>query len=315
MVKIFKLSKRTSKTFPAERTIFERVTREAIPFYQENSDGQKRQYAVCPGCNNPIQIIGLYNRLKHTDNPFGRHSPRPVDGFTFDPAAYEFCPYLVKSTPTDKASRRELSPFSCDILKLVIDEYDRVVRVLREDMGFNFSAKFAQNMLRSYLKEQGYLYPAASLRNIPWIVGYLSFSKSLVGQYLKSDSPQYAALNKAITGNIPQATVTDKGWLTRKANTGFNLQCFFTNHRMDEAKGGDLRESIQFVMITGRAEGPDGIIGTEIWDEKIIFDHPRFEHLVQIKTQKYRDTKLLEMAKTELQTHLRHFPQVGEYFR
>lgn len=313
MVKIFKLKKETNKTFPIQLNLFERVTREGTPYYQENKFGKKLQYALCPGCNNPIQIIGLYKHLKHTENPYGRHSPRPVPGFTYDPDAYEFCPYLLKNTSYDESLRKEPSPYSCDILKLCIQEFDRVVYILRQDMGFNFSAEFARNMLRTYLKEQGYLYPGSSLRNIPWIVGYLSFSKSLFGQYLKLESPKCNELRRAIWKNIPEARVTSKGWITRKGSSGYNLHCFFTNHKISEARDGALRETIRFIIISGRDEGPDGITGKEIFEEKITFDHQKFEYLMQIRTQKNRDKKLLQYADIEYQNHLSELPELKEY--
>lgn len=312
MVKIFKLKKETTSTFPIELNVFERVTREQAPYYQKNKTGKTQQFAICPGCNNPVQIIGLYNHLKHTKNAFGRHSPRPVSGFSYDADAYEFCPYLLQNSSHDSSSRKEPSSYSCDILKLAIQQFDRVVYVLKEDMGFNVSLTFAKNMLRTYLKEQGYLYPGSSLRNIPWIMGYLSFSKSLFGQYLQS-GPKYGALQKAIFKNIPEARVTADGWVTRKGTTEYNLQCFLTNHKISETRDGGLQETIRFIIISGRDEGPRGITGKEIWDEKISFDHAKFERLMNVRTEKYRNQKLLECAKTEYQNHLREFPMLKEF--
>ena len=36
-------------------------------------DQCKRDFAVCPACDNPIQIIGVYKKLENTDKPYGRH--------------------------------------------------------------------------------------------------------------------------------------------------------------------------------------------------------------------------------------------------
>lgn len=36
-------------------------------------DQCKREFAVCPVCDNPIQIIGIYKKLENTDKPYGRH--------------------------------------------------------------------------------------------------------------------------------------------------------------------------------------------------------------------------------------------------
>ena len=34
-------------------------------------DQCKRNFAVCPACDNPIQIIGLCKKLENTDKPYG----------------------------------------------------------------------------------------------------------------------------------------------------------------------------------------------------------------------------------------------------
>ncbi|GAB1255377.1 hypothetical protein Defa_28640 [Desulfovibrio sp. TH_2024_36128] len=42
-----------------EKEQFERDTGKQSPWYQKNGD-EMVQYAVCPACDNPIQIIALY---------------------------------------------------------------------------------------------------------------------------------------------------------------------------------------------------------------------------------------------------------------
>ena len=38
------------------------------PYYNKNSANEPVQFAVCPQCDNPIEIIGLYKKLKNTNS-------------------------------------------------------------------------------------------------------------------------------------------------------------------------------------------------------------------------------------------------------
>lgn len=90
---------------------FERDTLQNAPYYQPGSSGgAMSHFAVCPACDNPIQIIGLYKKLEHTPNPYGRHHPRAVaDLAKYDQVSYEFCPYSNPDKQPDKSVRRASS--------------------------------------------------------------------------------------------------------------------------------------------------------------------------------------------------------------
>ncbi len=49
------------------------------PFEQIKDTGRASQYAICPSCLNPIQIIGLVQEIK--SKPYGRHSGKNINGF------------------------------------------------------------------------------------------------------------------------------------------------------------------------------------------------------------------------------------------
>ncbi|MBB4268298.1 hypothetical protein, partial [Roseospira visakhapatnamensis] len=87
---------------------FEEDTKKQPPWYQK--EGKERQFAVCPACDNPIQILGLVERLAHTDQPYGRHTNKPVPGFErFDPTVFDWCPYLAKNRSGTVSGKRSSS--------------------------------------------------------------------------------------------------------------------------------------------------------------------------------------------------------------
>ena len=52
------------------------------------------QFAICPQCDNPIQIVGLYKKLKNTDKPYGKHYTRSVNGLAdYNQQAYDYSTY------------------------------------------------------------------------------------------------------------------------------------------------------------------------------------------------------------------------------
>jgi hypothetical protein len=70
----FKLKTGVAPDHPLDKTTFEEQSRINSPYYLNDDT----QYAVCPRCDNPIRIIGLYKRLENTPKPFGRHLRRSI---------------------------------------------------------------------------------------------------------------------------------------------------------------------------------------------------------------------------------------------
>ena len=92
---VCKFSTGADEEFPIERDIFESKTYKQYPYYQisgssvTSSKNGNIHFAVCPACDNPIQIMGLYK----TNKPFGKHYPKTVpDLAEYNQEAYEYCP-------------------------------------------------------------------------------------------------------------------------------------------------------------------------------------------------------------------------------
>ena len=76
-MKHFKVkASRYAERYEITRENFERVTGCKEPFEQIKDTGRASQYAICPSCLNPIQIIGLVQEIK--SKPYGRHSGKNI---------------------------------------------------------------------------------------------------------------------------------------------------------------------------------------------------------------------------------------------
>ena len=83
---------------------FNRETQFKYPFEQISARNEPVQYAICPACLNPIQLIGLVKRSKC--KPYGKHAGKTVNDLpAWNQYRYEYCPFATnKRAITDDAS-------------------------------------------------------------------------------------------------------------------------------------------------------------------------------------------------------------------
>lgn len=87
---VFKTHVGEGKALMINEENFYLATRERKP-YVVDSGGVKSFYAVCPECDNPIQLIGLLRRQQDSlpHRPYGRHIGHDVPGVAvYDEDAY-----------------------------------------------------------------------------------------------------------------------------------------------------------------------------------------------------------------------------------
>ena len=94
---VFKTHVGEGKALMINEENFYLATRERKP-YVVDSGGVKSFYAVCPECDNPIQLIGLLRRQQDSlpRRPYGRHIGHDVPGVAvYDEDAYLSCPFSI----------------------------------------------------------------------------------------------------------------------------------------------------------------------------------------------------------------------------
>lgn len=70
---VYKLSVQTQGYFLIEKNDYEQRTARRPPWYKMSDDGEPRYFAICPACNNPTQIIGLYKLPANVYHPYAKH--------------------------------------------------------------------------------------------------------------------------------------------------------------------------------------------------------------------------------------------------
>lgn len=140
---------------------FEAETFRRDPWYQPGSAGKLAQFAVCPACDNPVQLVGLYELPPNVKNPFGKHATKSIRGIApFDSEARNDCPYFQprQHKKTERKTRFDGVPRK--ILKLLIEQFDRVVYILEKETQLVLSENALRGMLQRYKESVATSIPA-----------------------------------------------------------------------------------------------------------------------------------------------------------
>ena len=274
---------------------FEEDTLRREPWYQYGSGDKLSQFAVCPACDNPIQLVGLYQLPENVKNPYGKHTMSGVRGIApLDTEARDNCPYFKprQHQKTDRKARFDGVPRK--IIKLLIEQFDRVVYILEKQTQVVLSPKALRGMLERYKGEQGFLYTGATLRNVPWIFAYMSDATPLFAQKVSGNDE----LTKAILTRVLEAKIDSNGRLDTGTKGAFiDLKMSFIRHRIlkdNEASG--LIESM--VLVVSQCRKGDLV---DIHKEVITFESRWFERLIQMPADHaYRRMDRVELAREVL---------------
>lgn len=296
MVAHFKVTPGRVPVHRVNRDNVEELLGRRAPWFRPGQHrNEDRHYAVCPYCDNAIQLKGVYKETLEGARRYGSHLGKQVEGFAFNRLDLEFCPYKIKASARSKSSRRASGPISNELIELAIAEFDRIVLILRADFGFQFSDRFAGRMLDQWLDSEGYLYTGAHLRNLPWMIAYFGPAQSLYGQFVGNN----ADLTEGIRAKVQAASLTSQGQLTSdKTKTFFKLELQCLHHRVAiDAEDGNLIETLKLrVQDFSRSNEPAK--APKVYETQIAFDPDRFEALIHVPPERAkRNEALLALAR------------------
>lgn len=238
-----KLKTWLSKIHKIDKTLFETLTGMKQPYYP---DGEKTLYplAVCPQCENPVQIMGFYKRTKNA--PFGKHYPHSVKGLAiYEQMQYKICPYHEKrKTIPSEEKLSEITPNAEQIKAILRDYFDQIVYFAGRQTGIFINDKQAERMLKTFVNGERWLYPWITLNNLPWIFVYLSWSQNIYGKLIAKGS--WLHQNIEMYKSAKFEDYSDKySKLVNKENECFQ-PCFCFMHHKREIVADKLNETILF---------------------------------------------------------------------
>lgn len=166
--------------------------------WRRDGDKGPSYYAVCPLCDNPIQIVGLFRRQEESRarRPYGRHHRGDVPGLCrYDEDAYLHCPYADPNHRTDiRARRHPKDPTGRALYGLMRGEFDRVALAWERFSGIHLGPGAARDMLRKWRDDQGWRYYDATYGNLPQMLFFAAGGQNLVKRYIVPGSPLHERL-------------------------------------------------------------------------------------------------------------------------
>ena len=276
-MKIYKLACNSQRCFPIvdEKSFLNTLPAARKPWINEES-GQRRYFAVCPCCGNPIILAAFTNRKADSPRPYGRHYMGDVAGLAqYNAAAYLKCIYANHKIFGDHKRRRDkLDPDSLQILNLVKTQSDRLFEILEQDCGIHFSINLIGKMLKSYYAASGYTYMSSFPNNLPWsfadIIAEMSLYGCLINPYqglgpdLLKKLGQYSYIKLEPFGKYVQVLT----------NRFTDISFTFRNLRIDE----DDVQHIDFVV--SRQRSNDLLDVERVFGKSFTINELRFQDLL-----------------------------------
>lgn len=278
-------------SFKINRENFERETGNRQPFQQKNQNSEFREYAICPSCLNPIQIIGLAHEIK--SEPYGKHTGKSIKGFPdFDYRRYKFCPFADhKKHPNDDERLNTIDNGVVDLYNLLRSQFDRVVYVVSSTFGIRGTDQFWRGALKQFLNNKMYCYPWLTTSNLPYLFAYRGLhQQDLWGQQFRKNSAIYNALKAHPNVCFIPGNDTNFERLDRK-NSFLRLQLRFSLFKQHVDSDHNLKATMTVFV-------DDLDTGKVVFNQVITFDEDFFERLIyKSGNDTKRQTWLLEIAK------------------
>lgn len=291
----FKLHVGIQQIYPIERARYERETVKEFPYYQRNRKGEVVNYAVCPQCDNPIQLIGFYKEIKKPDFPYGKHVSHSINDLAeYDREAYLNCPYSNPQRTIPRETRKaKMDIVARTVYNLMRTQFDRVIYILEKDIDMKISKRLAEAMLTLYVDNQGWLYQWATPNNLPWVFDVMSASRTMYGRLIKNGSELHKRILACEEAEFQGEENGEYLQLASKKGKFLDLHFCFMCHHREINEQMQLIETIDFV-ITQTVDGRN----REVLRQTLLINEKRFLNLICLPEEKSkRNQNLLEIAK------------------
>jgi hypothetical protein len=235
---VFQISKKDDRPITLTVKNYENQTRKTSPFYVEMKNKIK-YFAICPACKNPIMIVNLYvdktiDENKNKMPMHAKHYKYDVKGLAeYSQVAYDNCCFANPSKfggtskHNDKGRRNEIVS--------LIKEYPVILyNEIRSITGIDFTEKAFSNMIKNFIKSEGYYYKYINKYNLPY--SFLNMQKGITlfkSQLYYSDPNLRSELARSINDskyfcykNYRIVPKTEKGF--------YEIELHLANHNVDK---------------------------------------------------------------------------------
>lgn len=288
---VFKTKPGLNESIIISEEQFTKATDKKIPYYLPGGTQKPpRCFAVCPMCDNPIQIIGLYKMHDEGRNPYGRHFPRDIEGLAdYDEEAYYGCYYANPEKRKQVVKRSPRNVTGIALYNLLREQFDRIIYILEASIEIKISYAFAEEILRMYLLDEGWRYYDSTYDNLPFMLIYAIQAKPLVNRLIFKDGNLYNFLKEDCKA-VSLEDLPDSKYAKITAKEGFvDLSFYLCNHNIKK-EAESIEETYKLVVVEGEKA---------IYERLIKVDPDFLRKLIALPQERSRrNPKMLKIAET-----------------
>lgn len=198
---IFKLRQGDQGHFHISEEVYFTQTQRRLPYSTKARSGEPLYLAVCPDCENPIEIREIDrirgDNARHPKEPFGKHYIYIVQGLVdvIDNARYQNCS-LRGEVSIGNVEHRLNDKFNHEILQLLIAHASVIRRLLAKITGIKIGPKLFEHLIFKFVSEQRFKCKGVIPSNLPFAIIYWAESQNLFSQYIE-DTDLIAAINNS----------------------------------------------------------------------------------------------------------------------
>ncbi|MDB2103621.1 hypothetical protein PMW00_11370 [Clostridium paraputrificum] len=248
--------KGSSTPYRLERDIYERITLKQEPYYKGG-----KNYAICPGCGNVIQIINLDNNNTSDSHrrlikTYSRHVEKSIEGLSeYSREKYYTCPF---SNPVNFSStkKRMNDEEENEIINIIKKYSDCLYKMVNGISGIHFSYNKFKEMLENFLSSEGYNYLYINKFNLPY--GFLNMQKgiNIYKQAIYSEKGLSVEIKNAINEKSIYFHMLNY-IIEKKTEEYAEIKFYLRNHKIGQEAG---EQSIELVIFESRGNGDNNII-------------------------------------------------------
>lgn len=215
------------------------------PGYVQKVRGETKHLALCPRCNNPVAILGIYKKINVA--PHARHAKEVniPNVAQYDEYKFQNCPYHNKRADYIKEYVDETEELQRqDLYKIAKEHYDKAIYLLQKETGIYITLAMAETLAENYVIMRAYNYIDATVYNIPWYLIYSFHGFPLYHMIIRKNSTLYKHL-------LQQGFVLKNSKIKEHIYVADNKGCLLTatNYRYVVDKNDNLNEWLDFSIL------------------------------------------------------------------
>ncbi len=250
--------------------------------------GETKHLAICPRCDNPVAILGIYKRID--TSPHARHIKGVnIKGVSeYNEYKYLCCPYHKKKADYIKEYVDETEePERKRLYQIAKDNFDKAIYLIGKTLGLYVSEHLAEDLAHNYARLRVYNYIDATIYNIPWYMIYGYQGISLYHMLIRKNGVLYKRLKK-LGIKFNRGNSRDYEYIENK-----EYSVTVTNYRYSIDKDDNYNEWID-VSITV-PDNNNAMLGTSVDRFSIKVDSYYFGNLIEYDAWE-SNKRLLDIA-------------------